>query len=68
MGKLKLTQPQFDLLVDLFHCDQHVVETYQPSKRLVALGYAEPRHSINGFHWLKITPAGLSALKTGEGK
>ena len=64
MGKpVKLTAPQYYLLVDISDDSRNVVDGYKPAQKLVALGLAELGPSSFGARSLSITDAGRQHLK-----
>jgi hypothetical protein len=64
---MKLTKPQYCLLIEISDERQHVSHDYASAKKLVALGYAEFLYGKYGST-LQITEAGRTALSEGDGK
>ncbi|MGV0879494.1 hypothetical protein V6767_20375 [Martelella sp. FLE1502] len=60
---VKLTAPQYYLLVEISDNSRNVVDSYKPAQKLVALGFAELGPSSFGARNLSITDAGRQHLK-----
>lgn len=62
MTKIKLTEAQKLLLLDLSHEEKRMIGGYKPLTKLVSLGFASTRDVSFGSVVARITPAGRSHL------